>query len=259
MSIGIFSKTAVRVQVHTPLYQGPLELLLQLIEKAELDISQLALAQVTDQYLAHLQSLEHLETEEISVFLVIATKLLYIKSQVLLPRTSLEVEPEEENGEDLVAQLMEYKKFRQIATALAQRETQGLRSYLRLAPPPRLEEKFDLSELDLQSFLLAARTVFQNASSSPELHRSVMKPQYSIKEQIQKIVTLLKTQSRTTFRTLIRALNSRNEVIIAFLAVLELIKQRQIEIHQSTLFADIEIRATPHIFSVDRLESEFED
>ncbi|GAB4473276.1 MAG: ScpA family protein [Anaerolineales bacterium] len=259
MSIGILSKTAIRYQVRTPLYQGPLDLLLQLIEKAELDISQLALAQVTDQFLVHLQSLEHLETEEISYFIVIATKLLFIKSQMLLPRTIVEVESEEEIGEDLVNQLKEYKKFREIASFLADRESQGLRSYLRLAPPPRIESKLDLNDLDLQTFLLAAQNVFQNELISPELHRSIIKPQYSIKDQIQKIINVLKIHGMTTFHTLINPLNSRSEVITMFLALLELIKQRQIEIHQADLFDDIEIIPTTEIFSIDNLESEFEE
>jgi len=259
MSIGFFSKRAVQYQVQTPLYQGPLDLLLHLIEKAELDITQLALAQVTDQFLAYLQTLDHLETEELSYFIVIATKLLYIKSQMLLPQSSLDLSTEEENSEDLVRQLKEYKKFRQIATWLGERESQGLKTYLRLAPPPKVESLVDLSDLDLQTFLLAAQNVFRNVENSSEVHRTILKPRYSIKEQIYRIVQVLKETGRTSFRTLTRSFHSRAEVITLFLALLELIKQQQIEIQQAALFDDIEIFPTTEMFESEILESEFEN
>jgi len=258
MSIGFFSKRAVQYQVQTPLYQGPLDLLLHLIEKAELDITQLALAQVTDQFLAYLQTLDHLETEELSYFIVIATKLLYIKSQMLLPQSSLDLSTEEENSEDLVRQLKEYKKFRQIATWLGERESQGLKTYLRLAPPPKVESLVDLS-VDLQTFLLAAQNVFRNVENSSEVHRTILKPRYSIKEQIYRIVQVLKETGRTSFRTLTRSFHSRAEVITLFLALLELIKQQQIEIQQAALFDDIEIFPTTEMFESEILESEFEN
>ncbi|RCK76029.1 MAG: Segregation and condensation protein A [Anaerolineae bacterium] len=236
-----------------------MDLLLHLIEKAELDITQLALAQVTDQFLAYLQTLEHLETEELSYFIVVATKLLYIKSQMLLPQSPVDIQTEEESGEDLVRQLKEYKKFRQIATWLGDRENQGLKTYLRLAPPPKLESSVDLSDLDLQSFLLAAQNVFRNAEGLSQVHRSIIKPRYSIKEQIHKIIQVLKETGRTSFRTLTHSLNSRAEVITLFLALLELIKQRQIEIQQADLFEDIEIFPTAETFESEILESEFEN
>ncbi len=260
MSIGFFTKYAVHYQVQTPLYQGPLDLLLQLIEKAELDITQLSLAQVTDQFLAHLQTLTHLETEEISYFIVVATKLLYIKSEMLLPKITATEESEEEIGEELVRQLKEYKQFRKIAAFLAEREAEGLRTYLRLAPPPKVESPVDLSDLDLQAFLLAAQNVFRNALLSPDLHRAVIKPQYSIREKISQILTFIKHHGKTSFRTLTAPLRSRSEVITVFLALLELIKQRQVEIYQADLFDDIEILPTPEAFESDLIvESEFED
>lgn len=259
MPIGFFSKRAVQYQVQTPLYQGPLDLLLHLIEKAELDITQLALAQVTDQFLAYLQTLDCLETEEISVFIVIATRLLYIKSQMLLPQSSLDISAKEENGEELVRQLKEYKKFRQIAMWLGERETQGLKTYLRLAHPPKVESSIDLSDLDLQTFLLAAQSVFRNVEGTLDVHRSIIKPKYSIKEQINIIIQILKETGHTSFRSLTHSYHSRAEVITVFLALLELIKQQQIEIQQAALFDDIEIFPTAEMFESEILESEFEN
>src|SRR5512135_468158 len=104
-----------RYTVNTPVYQGPLDLLLQLIERAELDITRLALAQVTDQYLAHLRAMQDAPAEEVSAFLVIAAKLLQIKSEALLPRPPVRVEGEEDPGEALARQLIIYKRYREIA------------------------------------------------------------------------------------------------------------------------------------------------
>ncbi len=97
--------------VHTPVYEGPLDLLLDLIERAELDVTTVSLAMVTDQYLVYIHGLEQARADEISAFLVIAAKLLQIKSEALLPRPPVH-EPGEENiGEDLVRQLKLYKRF----------------------------------------------------------------------------------------------------------------------------------------------------
>ena len=102
--------------VNTEVYTGPLDLLLQLIEKAELDITRLSLAQVTDQYLEHLHHLEAQDPAEVSAFLVIAAKLVQIKSSALLPRPSIpSLQPEEDPGEALARQLILYKKFKELS------------------------------------------------------------------------------------------------------------------------------------------------
>ncbi|RME05966.1 MAG: chromosome segregation protein ScpA, partial [Anaerolineae bacterium] len=120
-------------KVVTPVYEGPLDLLLQLIEQAELDITRLALAQVTNQYLEHLQSMPQRDPEEVSAFLVIAAKLLQVKSEALLPRPPVREEGEEDPGEALARQLIIYRRYKQIAEQLGERSRQGLRCYLRLA------------------------------------------------------------------------------------------------------------------------------
>jgi len=99
-------------KVITPVYEGPLDLLLQLIQGAELDITKLALAQVTDQYLAHLKSIENRLADEVSAFLVIAAKLLQIKSEALLPRPPVREQGFEDPGEALARQLLAYKRYK---------------------------------------------------------------------------------------------------------------------------------------------------
>src|SRR5512144_516146 len=111
MNLDIASHQARAYTVATPVYEGPLDLLLQLIERAELDITTLALAQVTDQYLAYLRAMEEHAAEEVSAFLVIAAKLLQIKSEALLPRPPVREVGEEDPGAALAQQLLMYKRF----------------------------------------------------------------------------------------------------------------------------------------------------
>src|SRR4030043_2120203 len=113
--------------IATPVYEGPLDLLLQLIEHAELDITKLSLALVTDQYLVYLHQLTDLEADEVSAFLVIATKLLQIKSEALLPRPPEREPGEEDPGEALAKQLIAYNRYREIDNILIHREEDGLR------------------------------------------------------------------------------------------------------------------------------------
>jgi segregation and condensation protein A len=149
VDFGVASHQARSYTVDTPVYHGPLDLLLTLIERAELDITRLALAQVTDQYLRHIRALENAQAEEVSAFLVIAAKLIQIKSEVLLPRPPAREVGEEDPGEALIRQLIIYKKYKEIGLLLAGREAAGLKTYLRLAQPVKTEAALDLSGLSL--------------------------------------------------------------------------------------------------------------
>src|SRR5260221_40455 len=131
--------------VQLPVYAGPLDLLLQLIERDELDITRVSLAQVTDQFLAYLKVLETMDLGDIADFLVIAARLILIKSEALLPRPVERQPGEEDPGDELARLLIAYKRYKEIAGTLRQREEAGLRTYLRLAPPPKMEAQLDLS------------------------------------------------------------------------------------------------------------------
>jgi len=139
--------------VDLPVYQGPLDLLLQLIEREELDITKVALAQVTDQYLAYVREMEQHDLANIADFVIIAARLLLIKSEALLPRPPQRAPGEEDPGEELARQLILYKKYKEIGEILRHREDEGLRTFLRTAAPPKADPKLDLSNLtalDLQ-------------------------------------------------------------------------------------------------------------
>ena len=228
-----------------PEYEGPLDLLLDLIERAELDITRLAIAAVTDQYLAHLKSLEDRDPGEVSAFLVIAAKLVQIKSEALLPRPP-EIRPDEEDiGERLAQQLIVYRRFKQIAQWLGEREEANLQTFLHLAPSLPVESKLDLSGYTIEDLIRAARSVYAPQLARPLLSTVVSIPLVTIHNKIRKIIKALKNGGGITFESLIKGKRSRVDVVVTFLAVLELVKRRVIQTHQDRLFTDIQLSPMP--------------
>ena len=228
-------------QVQTPVYEGPLDLLLQLIENAELDITSLSLAQVTDQYLEHIRHLEHFAADEVSAFMVIASKLVQIKSEALLPRPPQRDIEEENLGDELARQLLAYKRYKDIADLLAERTSEGLQSYSRLAPPPLAKDKADFGEFTLNDLVQVARHALGQAQEYQNLDTVVTRPKITIREKLFEISSVLKTKRKITFSQILGQNYSRVEVVVSFLATLELIKRSYIKVHQNAPFDDIEL------------------
>lgn len=245
--------------VQTPVYEGPLDLLLDLIERAELDITTLALAQVTDQYLDYLRQLEHHDPAQVSAFLVIAARLVWIKSNALLPRPSkIDLpENEEDPGEALARQLIIYRRFKQLAQFLEERHNQGLRTYLRIgAPIPNLDPKLDLEGLTLSDFIQIARDVLTRSISTESLSSVVSMPRITIREKIHLILNNLKLMQTSTFSAMLNQ-RSRLEIVVTFLALLELVKRHVVQAQQVQLFGDISLE--PLADWDDEAELEFGD
>jgi segregation and condensation protein A len=244
--------------VQTPVYEGPLDLLLGLIERSELDITEVSLALVTDQYLAYLGGMEELNADEISAFLVIAAKLLQIKSEALLPRPPAREPGEEDSGRSLVDQLKLYKRFKEIGGWLYTRQDSNLRTFLRIAPPPKVEPKLDLSSLTLEKLIAAAETAFAREKQKEPLGTIIAPPRVTIREKIDLISKTLREVQRSTFRAMLNDGASRLEIVVTFLAMLELIKRYRIDAHQEGLFSDIEINRMEDWKEDDDLDLEFE-
>lgn len=225
--------------VVTPVFEGPLDLLLQLIERAELDITSLALAQVTDQYLEHLRNLPYHSPDEVSAFLVIAARLLQIKSEALLPRPPHREPGEEDPGEALARQLIIYKRFKELANMLLQREIEHFRAYPRQAPPPQLDFGVDLSGLTFDDLLAAAHWVFSQSNDFPELSSVVPPPRVTIREKIGLIAEFLRRHREGTFEQLLGGRRYRLDVVVTFLALLELVKRQMVVAQQEALFGQI--------------------
>ncbi|OGO19997.1 MAG: hypothetical protein A2Z14_16525 [Chloroflexi bacterium RBG_16_48_8] len=227
--------------IQLPVYEGPLDLLLDLIKKAELDITKVALAQVTDQYLGYLAHASQHDLADLSSFLIIAAQLLQIKSEALLPRPPQREVGEEDPGEALAMQLIAYKKYKQVADLLSEREKSGLRTYLRIAPAPQRKLNLDMESYTIEDLFQA---YFETLSSRPQIAplNDVVAPlSINIRDRIRVIVDELREKGRTTFGVLLTTAKSRLEIVISFLAVLELVKQHQVIVQQKEGFGEIEI------------------
>lgn len=244
--------------VHTSVYEGPLDLLLSLIERAELDITTVSLASVTDSYLNYIRSLEQVNPEEISAFLLIAAKLLQIKSEALLPRPPAREHGEEDLGQSLVDQLKLYKRFKEIGGWMNERQEKNLRSFLRIAPPPKVEAKLDLSNLTLERLVAAAEEAFAKERNKKPLGSIIAAPRVTIREKIDLIVKTMKEVEKASFRSLLNQGASRLEIVVTFLAMLELVKRYRLNAHQEGLFGEIEIDRMEEWNEEEEIEIEFE-
>ncbi len=257
MGISPLSYQARRYHVATPIFEGPLDLLLHLIEHAELDITALALAQVTDQYLEHLRQMTELPAEELSAFLVIAAKLLQIKSEALLPRPPLREKDEEEPAEALARQLIRYRLYRRAAEWLEQVEASGRRSYLRLVPPPRIETALDITGVGLDDLIRAAQTILFRQDDRLKLKTVVGPPVVTIREKISLLRQALLKSGRLTFQRLLANAKSRIEIVVTFLALLELVKRHLVHVKQETTFGEIQIEQAGQMDDAEEFELEF--
>ena len=247
-----------RYEVRLPEFDGPLDLLLRLIEKNELEITKIALAGVADQYLAYVRSAEQRPAVgDIAAFLVVAAKLLYIKSQQLLPKSPIKQAQEEEEpedvGEELVRRLQEYQAIKGAARELRRREESGERSFLRAAQAVEVKTGFDdygLTGVSIEQLLALARRRTQlamslDASSKPRPPSPVQPWRVSISARLKELHTRLKQQRRYTYREALAAhpaptrLGRAQEGVVTFLAVLELIRRRQAIVEQEEPFGEI--------------------
>ncbi|MBC8448769.1 MAG: segregation/condensation protein A [Chloroflexi bacterium] len=232
-------------QVQLPLFEGPLDLLLHLIEREELEITAISVAQIADQYLAYLALLQERHAGDLADFLVMAARLLWIKSRALLPRPpqALEEGEEEDPAEALARQLREYKRFKEAAGWLREREASGLRAYVRTAPPPTLPRHIAPGSITLDDLLQALQqTLAATEPVSPSPVDEIVAPiTVTIADQIGRIMEATARQGRVRFHQLLAQAVSRVEIIVTLLALLELIKQQRVSVVQLQLFGEIVI------------------
>lgn len=225
-------------------FEGPLDLLLRLIERAELDITTISLAQVTDQYLAYIRQLDTIHPDLLADFLVVAAKLILIKSRALLPQAPKPDDEEEEIGQDLVRQLEEYRRFKEASQHLREREEQGLRSFVRAAPLSVQPKGLAPGEASLADLLAALERVLGSTPSAP-VSTVVAPVLITIDDKIRAIEAALASSHRVHFSGLLMRARSRVEVVVTFLAILELIKLGKVRAEQDGPFGEIYVVAAP--------------
>jgi len=228
-------------RVRLPIFEGPLDLLLHLIEREELEITAISVAQIADQYLAYLSQMQEHRLSELADFLVMAARLLWIKSRALLPRPSCI--SEEEGGEDpaeaLARQLREYRRFKSAAAWLRARQEKGLRTYLRIAPPPAPPRRLPPGEYTLDDLLQAWRQAMAESVPPPPVDEVVAPLTVTIAEKIAQIMEAAARWGRVRFRQLLTQAASRVEIIVTLLALLELVKQQRVTMEQKRVFGEI--------------------
>ncbi len=237
-------------KVKFEVFEGPLDLLLYLIKKEEVDIYEVNLTRLATQFIEYIDTMRMLDLEIAGEFLVMAATLMYIKSRELLPvDQQAQIEGEEE-GEDprweLIRQLVEYKKFKDAAAQLQALEARQEDIFPRI--PGRLEfepEARQRAEASIFDLVNAVNIVLKRFSQREDL-RDIFEDKWSVSEKIEHLLRVLSERVSVRFSELFEGVTSRSEVVVTFLALLELIRLKQITAIQREPFGEIEIcRATP--------------
>ena len=222
-------------------FEGPLDLLLQLIEDQKLEITQVSLAQVTEQYIKILNQStpEQVTSTELADFLVVAARLLLIKSKALLPFLQWD---EEDEADELTKQLKIYKEYLEASKVIAKLLGEKTFSFSRVklwtteeigfAPPPMLKT---------ENLRASFASVIANLDSFVNIPTDVIRKTIDIQEKIQQIRDHIAAKVSTNFSEILRQAKDKTEIIVSFLALLELIKQRTVVVRQSKNFEDITV------------------
>lgn len=221
-------------------FEGPLDLLLHLIKKEEVDICDIPIARILDQYMEYMRLLELMDINVAGEFLVMASTLMYIKSKLLLPPDPSE-EEEEDPREDLMQQLIEYKKFKEVAGYLEEQEESQSNVFYR-----GTDDRMQLGDKEIvyKVGLFDLMGAFQEVLARPieEVIREVVQEEVTMEDCLADIVEMLKVQDELVFAKIFANIRSRIHLIATFLAVLELIKIKEVIVFQKEQFGEIIVR-----------------
>jgi segregation and condensation protein A len=221
-------------------FTGPFDLLLSLVQGQELKITEISLSEVTEQYLQYLDKLEESNVEELADFLVVAAKLLYLKSKRLLP----EFMPEEEEEDELESQLKLYKKFVDASKIIEKKWNTSAISGFR-SEPARKPEAFTLpTNVSLEGLAQSMIQLVSKLAPPKSIGKTHIDKTVSLKDRIDSIRKLLKSKKSFRFTDALADTENKTDMIIGFLAILELVKQKSLFLEQDNTFGDIIISRT---------------
>lgn len=223
-------------------FEGPLSLLLQIIEKEEMDITEISLAKIADQYIKYIRSLSQTNPEEMADFLVVAAKLLLIKSKALLPYLQPE---EEEEIKELENQLRMYKAFldatKKVEAIIGRKKFMFAREFNRRAILNNINLFSPPKNIKAEDLKMIFEDLLGRIKPADKLEEEKLERKVSIDEKILEIQNILLKRIKISFNKVLAGAKDKTEIIVSFLAMLELIKQRDITAEQSGLFKEIEI------------------
>ncbi|PIZ67205.1 MAG: segregation/condensation protein A [Candidatus Marinimicrobia bacterium CG_4_10_14_0_2_um_filter_48_9] len=238
------SSSMQNYSVDLPIFEGPLDLLLFLIKKDELNIYDIPISKITKDFLAYLEVIKELRLTSAGDFVLMAATLMKIKARMLLPQSPQEGEEIDDPRNELVNMLLEYRRFKEAAEHLGDREHTQNRMYYRI--PAGSEGEFEvgaadlLADVKLYDIMLTFQYLLQNYEA-PYSHEVVLE-EVSTTEQGAYLKMLLGQKEELWFSQIIQELGSRLVVIVTFLSILELIRNREILMEQNELFSDLRIR-----------------
>lgn len=222
--------------VHLDTFEGPLDLLLHLVRKTDLEIQEIQVSEITTEYLSYLDTMQNLDLDTAGYFLVMASTLMQIKAKMLHPDNEKDKEDADTELDKIKERLLEYQKYKEVSKLLSNKEQEYSQTYYR-PEPVILDHEY---EIDATIYDLVKS--FQNALKTlPEEVREIMYKEIPIETKIREILDILEGKQYLTFSEIAKIQTSRSAMVVCFMAVLELVKNKQVVAKQSELFEDIRI------------------
>jgi len=227
--------------IKTEKFEGPLDLLLELIEKEKMNITEFSLAHVTDQYLEYIKNSETINLENLADFLSVASKLILIKSRALLPLLEFS-EDEEEEIKDLAEQLEEYKKFKEASLKLGKISEQKKIAYSREIFSGVKSTFYPPENFNVYDFKKYFQSILEDIPVVEKLEQEFVAEVMTLEQKIDDLQNFLRQKIETSFAELTANAENKVDVIVSFLAILEMVKQRIVDVEQNDIGEDIRLK-----------------
>lgn len=230
-----------KVTIHD--FEGPLDLLLHLIKKADIDIMDILVEEITKQYLEYIEKMQEMDLDIASEYLTMAAELIEMKSSSLLPNSqSEEDEYEEDPREALIKRLLEYKQYKEITDTFKELELERKKIYTKetsdLGPYKNVNKEVELQSIEVDDLLLALQKFLERKRLEKPLHTKITKKEYSISERSKQIQSILKERKKIEFQELFEEF-SKQFIVVTFLSILNLSKKQELSIEQEDNFSKI--------------------
>jgi len=232
------------LEVFLEAFEGPLDLLLYLIKRQNLDVLDIPIAEITKQYMDYIGLMSEMRLELAAEYLVMAAMLAEIKSRMLLPRP-VESDDEDDPRADLIRRLQEYERFKQAAEDLNNLPQMGRDTFVGVVSPPPKETEAPLPEVELKDLIFALRDVLKRADMYT--HHHITQEPLTVRERMTKVLGTINADSFTEFTSLFTIEEGRMGVVVSLLAILELVKESLLELVQSEPFGPIYVKAKQNV------------